>query len=72
MLFLNAKLKHKLNLKCKLLLLELLLKLVLRWRKRSDCGVSYETLGTELSGFRENSRMAGAKLGRFFEVTEPR
>ena len=45
MLFSNAKLKYKLNLKCKPLLLKLLLKLVLRRRKRSDCGVSNETLG---------------------------
>ena len=45
MLFLNVKLKYKLNLKLKHLLLKLLLKLVLRRRKRSDCGVSSETLG---------------------------
>ena len=45
MLFLNAKLKYKLNLKCEPLLLKLLLKRVLRRRKRSDCDVSYETLG---------------------------
>ena len=45
MFFWNAKLKYKLNLKCEPLLLKLLLKFVLRRRKRSDCGVSFETLG---------------------------
>ena len=48
-MFLNAKLKYKLNLKCEPLLLELLLKFVLRRRKRSDSGVSYETLGIYMS-----------------------
>ena len=45
MLFSNVKLKYKLNIKLQHLLLEFLLKLVLRRRKRSDCGVSSETLG---------------------------
>ena len=45
MIFLNVKLKYKLNLKSEPLRLELLLKQVLRRRKRSDCGVSNETLG---------------------------
>ena len=46
MLFWNDKLEFKLNLKLEHLLLKLLLKLVLRRRKRSDRGVSNETLGT--------------------------
>ena len=45
MLFSNVELEYRLNLKLEYLLLKLLLKLVLRRRKRSDCGVSSETLG---------------------------
>ena len=45
MLFCNVILKYKFNLKLQHLLLKLLLKLVLRRRKRSDCVVSSETLG---------------------------
>ena len=45
MLFWNVKLEFELNLKLKYFLVNLPFKLVLRRRKRSDCGVSYETLG---------------------------
>ena len=51
MLFSNVKLEYKLNLKLEHLLLKLLLKLVLRRRKRSDCGVSSETLGISKNDF---------------------
>ena len=48
MLFWNFKLKYELNLKSERLLFKLLLTFVLRWRKRSDCGVSNETLGIQI------------------------
>ena len=45
MLFCNVKLKFKLNLKLEHIVFKFLLKLVLRRRKRSDCGVISKTLG---------------------------
>ena len=56
MLFSNVKLKYKLYLKLEHLLLKLLLKLVLRQRKRSDCGVSSETLGIHIQIFKKICR----------------